>query len=745
MGRRRTLWVSVIVLVALVGAACSSGDSDDDASGKPDASTADIEAALAETGELSDNQIEEIAAATGPTCSPVEVQQVAAEEAAAAEAAKKAEEPAYAQVPDSATPPESPPGSPGGVVVVSESETSSGGGTTTTAASGATTAPPTTGQAGGGTTTVPSTTAPSVTTAPASGSDQLTAPPGCEIPVYAPNAGVPEADLSQVEVAAEGGAATTTTERASRSARVGRSDVIRSAAAARSYVVVMGDSYSSGEGTAYGTSNVRYERGACHNTWANYGGYTGAAYSNIACSGAVYANVMTKSQHGYAPQIQQLKYLNKTYGTPDVVMFSIGGNDLNFGAAVRNCVLAKWSPVDRNTYRVRCNNLLNNAVSSSSRAAHQNRVSNVIRAIKATAPGTNVMVVGYPALFAKSPSGYTCGVFTSTAARIRSVTRQVNAAAHKAATANGAVYVSPTLRYGGHHLCDGNGDNDWFVPVKARDPEAAHPRWNGHKVTGDLIRECWADWARCRGRGYIRSARFLKADGGAGDLADLEDDQEQDAPMPATPAAPQVKKQGSSVVVTVAAVANARTYEVFQQTTDGNIAIADTDAPGNVTVEPLPATPQCFGVVAVADDEAATASPVTCLGAASGTGGSGGGGGSSGGAGTTAKPAAPPTTAANRAPIALSKLIGMCKASAQTRYLTNLASDPDGRVARYELVSTSFGRDTYKFSWTGGGAFTMTIPRNNTASTTLTIRWRSVDNKGAKSAVANLDIRPVSC
>lgn len=64
---------------------------------------------------------------------------------------------------------------------------------------------------------------------------------------------------------------------------------------------------------------------------------------NLACSGAVSANVFRssnggQSQNGYAPQADQLASVAATHNV-ELIALSIGGNDLGFGAALTDCIL----------------------------------------------------------------------------------------------------------------------------------------------------------------------------------------------------------------------------------------------------------------------------------------------------------------------------------------------------------------------------------------------------------------------
>ncbi|MFC0315386.1 VWA domain-containing protein [Gordonia phosphorivorans] len=114
-------------------------------------------------------------------------------------------------------------------------------------------------------------------------------------------------------------------------------------------VAVLGDSYSSGEGTS------RYFGGTddpggnnCHRSEFNYGGVLfGSQAYTIACSGAVTSDLTTSQplpsrEHGEirTHERPQLERLHEVAGDRpvDAVMMTLGGNDIGFGPVVRECI-----------------------------------------------------------------------------------------------------------------------------------------------------------------------------------------------------------------------------------------------------------------------------------------------------------------------------------------------------------------------------------------------------------------------
>jgi hypothetical protein len=100
-------------------------------------------------------------------------------------------------------------------------------------------------------------------------------------------------------------------------------------------------------------------------------------------------------------------------------------------------------------------------------------------------------------------------------------------------------------------------------------------------------------------------------------------------------------------------------------------------------------------------------------------------------------PDEPVIEAFNLTPSASSSAMGMAAGMAHTRSVAPLASDPDGDLLTYELMSTGFDRSGFKFSWNSAtGSFTMTVPPCTGGASSLTFRVR--DQFGAVSGTATV-------
>lgn len=114
-------------------------------------------------------------------------------------------------------------------------------------------------------------------------------------------------------------------------------------------VVVLGDSYSSGEGASgsyeEGTAGEDGES-ACHRSDKTYAHEIwGEDTTVIACSGAVTADFFAPQESGdvsMEPQLLALRELMLGDDPPEAVVLSIGGNDAGFGQVAGRCVYGNY-------------------------------------------------------------------------------------------------------------------------------------------------------------------------------------------------------------------------------------------------------------------------------------------------------------------------------------------------------------------------------------------------------------------
>lgn len=113
----------------------------------------------------------------------------------------------------------------------------------------------------------------------------------------------------------------------------------------RDHVVIMGDSYSSGEGAGDYVAGTDTLENFCHQSRDTYGkDLWGDRRTILACSGAETVNFWEQQNAaGQKPQLDLLRELDDD--PPDLVLLTIGGNDAGFGDIIEGCV---W-PTDCST------------------------------------------------------------------------------------------------------------------------------------------------------------------------------------------------------------------------------------------------------------------------------------------------------------------------------------------------------------------------------------------------------------
>lgn len=105
-------------------------------------------------------------------------------------------------------------------------------------------------------------------------------------------------------------------------------------------VAVLGDSYISGEGAHEYIDGTDTKRNKCHRSKHTYGkDLFGDRRKIIACSGAVTGDFTAPQHTGDGDVPPQLKELERIAGRTELVLLSIGGNDIGFSAIVKSCLL----------------------------------------------------------------------------------------------------------------------------------------------------------------------------------------------------------------------------------------------------------------------------------------------------------------------------------------------------------------------------------------------------------------------
>jgi lysophospholipase L1-like esterase len=268
-------------------------------------------------------------------------------------------------------------------------------------------------------------------------------------------------------------------------------------------VVVLGDSYSSGEGAGgYGAAGSAPD---CHASANSYGprlarrlGVDAGHLSIPACTGATVADLAHRyADHDQPPQLDGLD------ARTSLVALTIGGNDLGWGDAIANCIAqTAWdghSDCVAGTDRARH--------VDSKLAALDRSLGRALTSIRRRAPHARVVLMGYPRFFPEQPDRYlTWGGLTALAPETQrwanKKTGELNDHMARAARAAGVEFVDARDAFDGHEL---TSPHPWFhgievsvetvhvglsvVPKPTALASSFHPTAEGQRVLADQMED----------------------------------------------------------------------------------------------------------------------------------------------------------------------------------------------------------------------------------------------------------------
>lgn len=216
--------------------------------------------------------------------------------------------------------------------------------------------------------------------------------------------------------------------------------------------VALGDSYSSGVGTASSALDAGCKRSpyAFPALLAKQRPNTTLVF--VACSGATTTDV-TVSQLSSLPS------------TATIVTITAGGNDLGFGDLIAQCVQSDC-----------------NATLSSTRASAAGtltpRLDALYRAIRTRAPAARVVVLGYPRLFSTASCFGTTGITSAERTNANLLSDELDRVIGARAAAAGFSYKSAITPFVGHAVCSGSA---WLNGLSIFNlTESFHPNRSGH-------------------------------------------------------------------------------------------------------------------------------------------------------------------------------------------------------------------------------------------------------------------------
>ncbi|MFJ8108855.1 SGNH/GDSL hydrolase family protein [Streptomyces sp. NPDC096132] len=272
------------------------------------------------------------------------------------------------------------------------------------------------------------------------------------------------------------------------------SSSVTAASAAGVEYVAMGSSF------AAGPSIPPVKEGsvaaACSRSNNNYASIvardTGAKLTDVTCSGATTANILTASQGGQSAQINAVK------STTRLVTITIGGNDVNYLGSV-------VSYSCQNSGEANCGSVSTSAIDSALGAV-SGRIQNVVKAVHKISPQARVFLVNYMSVL---PDGAACTGVPLTASQLayeRTVASRLADATAAAATVTGATLVNVAAASKGHDACASTPWVEKYKPASGR--ATYHPNEAGMKAVASLVKYMMGTsgplpvgWTRCASEG----------------------------------------------------------------------------------------------------------------------------------------------------------------------------------------------------------------------------------------------------
>jgi lysophospholipase L1-like esterase len=230
----------------------------------------------------------------------------------------------------------------------------------------------------------------------------------------------------------------------------------RAGAAGGVQYVALGDSYSAGVGAgSYISSSGSCSRStlAYPQLWAT--AHAPASFVSVACSGAKTSDVS-------ATQLSALS------GSTTLVSISVGGNDVGFAKVMEDCVLYGTTTCVTEV----------NAAENQAQTTLRTALDTLYAQIQAHAPGSHVVVLGYPEFYDLSVS-FCIGLSSTSRAKIDEGADVLDNVIATEAQKASFSFADVRSRFGAHHeICDGS--NSWLHSVDWTDlAQSYHPTATG--------------------------------------------------------------------------------------------------------------------------------------------------------------------------------------------------------------------------------------------------------------------------
>lgn len=249
------------------------------------------------------------------------------------------------------------------------------------------------------------------------------------------------------------------------------------------FYYVLGDSYSSGEGSPPYSGAT-----GCYRSTNSYAYLLGTGIPTptmIACSGAITDDIDKTVQNSGLPGTQ-LQQLQRSSLNNALITLTIGGNDIGFASELENCIFGLSSCTSRQ------------ATISQKITALEPRLVQVYQEIRQAAPGADIIVLGYPLLLAAANIAdchnplVHVGLSGSEMTMIRTLADQLDHVIAQAAAQAGVVAASSEVEqaFAGHEACTGLQSNEWINEITGLNALAHgsfHPNLSGYHADASAL------------------------------------------------------------------------------------------------------------------------------------------------------------------------------------------------------------------------------------------------------------------
>jgi lysophospholipase L1-like esterase len=257
--------------------------------------------------------------------------------------------------------------------------------------------------------------------------------------------------------------------------------VLAACGGAASEYVALGSSFAAGPGIP---DQIPGTEDGCRRSTNNYphqvAARIGLTLTDATCSSATTDNILTSGQYGQPAQIQSVT------ADTNLVTITIGGNDVSYlGSLVALSCRNDPTVIPPQERERRCAPLDGRTIEQSTLTV-QDKIVNVVKAVRERAPRAQVVLVNYVTIL--PPTGTTtCDGVPLTAAEVtvgRLLAENLVGATARAAELTGATLVDAATASADHHAC---AAEPWVLRFT---PQAAyHPNLAGMTAVADLVIE----------------------------------------------------------------------------------------------------------------------------------------------------------------------------------------------------------------------------------------------------------------